>query len=213
MLKKTILKMSALFLSLQGSLAFAFPQTIVFVRHGEKPAGTKADPDYGHLTRKGLNRALHVPLFLERNFGTPSFIFTPRINLKKSYPIPTLKNQKNTVDITSEQRALETSMPSLVYFNVPLIDKVEKEDLQGLYNVLKTIPSRTKLVAVFWEHHNAAAFLQKEFKYQQAAWPDSDFDRVYVAKYDKSTKSFQVHMTHEGLNSLKPFAFKHHRKS
>jgi hypothetical protein len=47
-------------------------ETIVFIRHGEKPADDK-----GQLTCQGLNRALALPKVLLGKFGRPDFIFAP----------------------------------------------------------------------------------------------------------------------------------------
>ena len=52
-------------------------ETIVIVRHGEKPAA-----GLGLLTCKGLNRALLLPGYFARNFPEPDFIFAPDPSVK-----------------------------------------------------------------------------------------------------------------------------------
>src|SRR5580692_7372024 len=47
-------------------------ETIVCIRHGEKPPG-----GLGQLNCRGLNRALALPDVLLKKFGTPQFIFAP----------------------------------------------------------------------------------------------------------------------------------------
>jgi hypothetical protein len=47
-------------------------ETIVFIRHGEKP-----DKGLGQLNCKGLNRALALPSVIAKLFGRPSVIFAP----------------------------------------------------------------------------------------------------------------------------------------
>ena len=47
-------------------------ETIVMVRHGEKPPG-----GLGQLTCKGLNRALALPSVLIGRFGKPDYIYAP----------------------------------------------------------------------------------------------------------------------------------------
>src|SRR5208282_3099691 len=47
-------------------------ETIVCLRHGEKPAG-----GLGQLTCRGLNRALALPNILLAKYGTPQFVFAP----------------------------------------------------------------------------------------------------------------------------------------
>ena len=47
-------------------------ETIVMVRHGEKP-----EQGLGQLNCRGLNRALKLPAVIEAEFGKPDFIFAP----------------------------------------------------------------------------------------------------------------------------------------
>jgi hypothetical protein len=47
-------------------------QTIVFVRHGEKPK-----QGLGQFNCRGLNRALALPKVIANTFGSPNFIFVP----------------------------------------------------------------------------------------------------------------------------------------
>src|ERR1700730_4025255 len=47
-------------------------ETIVLVRHGEKP-----DKGLGQLDCQGLNRALALPPVIAKTFGRPSAVFAP----------------------------------------------------------------------------------------------------------------------------------------
>ena len=47
-------------------------ETIVFLRHGEKPPG-----GLGQLTCQGLNRALALPAVLIAKFGRANYVFAP----------------------------------------------------------------------------------------------------------------------------------------
>src|ERR1700733_10981298 len=47
-------------------------ETIVFLRHGEKPL-----KEIGQLNCQGLNRALALPHVLASKFGKPDYIFAP----------------------------------------------------------------------------------------------------------------------------------------
>jgi len=47
-------------------------ETIVCIRHGEKPHG-----GLGQLTCRGLNRALALPKVLLGKYGSPQFLFAP----------------------------------------------------------------------------------------------------------------------------------------
>ncbi len=82
-----VLPFAAAFLALFGSLKLqgedpqqpglptppaAAVETIVFLRHGEKP-----DKEIGQLNCQGLNRALALPRVLMSKFGRPDFLFAP----------------------------------------------------------------------------------------------------------------------------------------
>lgn len=73
--KKILGGLAALLLFSQSALA---QETLIFVRHGEKPADNS-----GQLTCKGLNRALALPDVLLNRYGKPDFIFAagPKENL------------------------------------------------------------------------------------------------------------------------------------
>jgi hypothetical protein len=47
-------------------------QTIVFMRHGEKPSG-----GYGQLTCQGFNRALALQDVLVAKYGRPDYLYAP----------------------------------------------------------------------------------------------------------------------------------------
>src|SRR5580658_9345545 len=47
-------------------------ETIICIRHGEKPAD-----GIGNLDPQGLNRALALPAVLLARYGKPSYIFAP----------------------------------------------------------------------------------------------------------------------------------------
>src|SRR3954467_8826532 len=56
-------------------------QTLVFMRHGEKPSG-----GYGQLTCQGLNRALALPGVLAAGFGRPNYLYAPDPTVKVPDP-------------------------------------------------------------------------------------------------------------------------------
>ncbi len=53
-------------------------QTLVFIRHGEKP-----NEGLGQLNCKGLNRALALPPVIANSFGRPDVIYAPNPSDKK----------------------------------------------------------------------------------------------------------------------------------
>lgn len=56
----------------RGAATGRSEETIVLIRHGEKPAD-----GLGQLSCQGLNRSLALPRVLISKFGKPAFIFAP----------------------------------------------------------------------------------------------------------------------------------------
>jgi hypothetical protein len=71
-------------------------ETIVLIRHGEKPPG-----GLGQLTCKGLNRALALPAVLIGRFGKPDYIYAPnpsmQVNDGNSQPTYSYLSQRGRV--------------------------------------------------------------------------------------------------------------------
>src|ERR1019366_8877077 len=67
-------------------------ETIVLVRHGEKP-----DKGLGQLDCQGLNRALALPPVIAKTFGRPSAIFAPD---------PSQQKEDEGVSVGSEEAPL-----------------------------------------------------------------------------------------------------------
>ena len=77
---KRLLSTAVALMILAGAEAHA-QQTIVFMRHGEKPSG-----GYGQITCQGLNRALALPDVLTAKFGKPYYIYDPNPAVQISDP-------------------------------------------------------------------------------------------------------------------------------
>src|SRR3954468_8319334 len=80
MLSRTRLVLAALVFVVAAGHARA-DQTIVFLRHGEKPSG-----GYGQLTCQGLNRALALPNVLAGTYGKGSYLYAPNPAVKIAAP-------------------------------------------------------------------------------------------------------------------------------
>ncbi len=74
LLLPALLVVTAVFLSLESGLSRAQPmdgtQTLVFLRHGEKPDG-----GLGQLNCQGLNRAIDLATLLPEKFGKANYVF------------------------------------------------------------------------------------------------------------------------------------------
>ena len=76
-------------------MASADVETIVFLRHGEKPKD-----GFGQLTPQGLNRALALSELLPRKYGKPDFLFAPdpreKVTDPAALPITSARSQPSS---------------------------------------------------------------------------------------------------------------------
>ncbi|HCV67422.1 MAG TPA: histidine phosphatase family protein [Serratia sp.] len=175
--------LAALLLFSQSALA---QETLIFVRHGEKPANSS-----GQLTCKGLNRALALPDILLSRYGKPDFIFAAGPKENKA---------------GSSLRALSTIMPTAVRVGLPIGIQFHADDIAGLQQELLSDKYQNARIFIAWEHKN----LDKAVKNIVAArggdansvpsWPGSDFDSVFVVTLDQGKVSFRQES--EGLTAL-----------
>jgi hypothetical protein len=169
-------------------------ETLVCIRHGEKPRG-----GLGQLTCRGLNRALALPNVLLTKYGKPQFIFAPnpdqKVDSKDGYyyvrPLATI-----------EPAAIRCGLPVNTEFGFREIKRLEKE--------LKRPAYQNATVFIAWEHGMLDDFAKALVKHhggdpaQVPAWPDSDYDTIFVFKITKDAgqESFTFTVEHEGLNDL-----------
>ena len=175
--------LAAFLLFSQNALA---QETLIFVRHGEKPANSS-----GQLTCKGLNRALALPDVLLSRYGKPDFIFAAGPKENKA---------------GSSLRALSTIMPTAVRVGLPIGIQFHADDIAGLQQELLSDKYQNSRIFIAWEHKN----LDKAVKNIVAArggdansvlkWPGSDFDSVFVVTLDQGKASFRQES--EGLTAL-----------
>jgi broad specificity phosphatase PhoE len=173
-------------------------ETIVFLRHGEKPKG-----GLGQLTPQGLNRALALSTLLPAKYGKPDFLFAPD-PAGKSDSDPKKKSPGyNYIRplMTIEPTAIALGMPVQTPFTFPQIDKLDQELDKPEY--------ATSLIFVAWEHAveaKAAKNLVQQFggdPAQVPAWDGKDFDSLYVVKIIRvAGRPTTVTFTHdhEGLD-------------
>jgi hypothetical protein len=168
-------------------------ETIVLIRHGEKPAN-----DLGQLSCQGLNRALALPDVLIGKFGKPDFIFAPL----------TRKKLEHSGAAYSYVRPLMTIEPTAIRLGLPVDARFPFDDIGDLQRELKSDPYRSAVIFVAWEHHLAEDFARSILKSLKAdpkqvpVWQGDDFDSIYLIKIHtedgKRTATFTV--DHEGLN-------------
>jgi regulation of enolase protein 1 (concanavalin A-like superfamily) len=169
-------------------------ETIVFMRHGEKPAA-----GYGQLTCQGLQRALALPTVLTGAFGSPQAIFAPNPTTK----VPDSAGSFYYV------RPLATIEPTAIRAGLPVNTQYGYTDRTGLQNALLSSAFASATVFVAWEHLELQAIVQNIMTAYGSgvtvpAWPSADFDSLYVVRVTNASGVISAQFEHdyEGLNNL-----------
>ena len=168
-------------------------QTIVLLRHGEKPA-----IELGQLNCQGLNRALALPAVIAQKFGRPDAIFAP----DPAQPIAG-NGQFDYV------RPLATIEPTAITFELPVDASIGVFNLDALRYKLEFPPYWNSLLVVAWEGSvipRLARLLIADYGGDPRVVPDwksrDDFDSMYVIKITRTvanvTAAFAVRP--EGLD-------------
>ena len=169
-------------------------ETLIFVRHGEKPA----DVDNGQLTCQGQNRALALPRVLLPRYGTPDYVFAAE---------PKQEQDDNGVNYYY-LRALATIEPTAVAAGVTIDLEYDKSDIDDLESELMKSQYATSTVFIAWEHDEMDELVVNIVHDNGGdssvvpAWPDDDYDSIFVVVLDHSGAQPSVTFTHdsEGLN-------------
>lgn len=169
-------------------------ETIVCIRHGEKPKG-----GLGQLTVQGLNRSLALPKVLLSKYGNPQYIFAP--------------NPTETVDGTPGYyyvRPIATIEPTAIECGLPLNTKFGYTEIKGLEDELTKTNYAGATVFVAWEHGWMDRFA-KNFVADNGGdpksvpiWNGNEYDMIFVFKLTtvNGKKQFSFTVDHEGLNGL-----------
>jgi hypothetical protein len=172
-------------------------ETIVAIRHAEKPPG-----GLGQLSCKGLNRSLALPRVLTQRFGKPDEIYAPN-------PSPRIFDELHFYFYV---RPLATIEPTAISLGMPVNTKVGYNQIKTLKIELTARSNRSKLIFVAWEHaelNDFAKLMLRSFGKDPAAvpkWQDDDYDRIYIFRIaeDHGKRSLTFQVDREGLNdSLK----------
>jgi broad specificity phosphatase PhoE len=156
-----------------ASAAETGTQTIVFMRHGEKP-----EAGLGQLSCQGLNRSLALPPVLTKLFGRPAAIFAPD---------PSKRKEDSGVSY-DYIRPLATIEPTAIALGLPVDTSFGYEDIDDLKAELKKPAYAGKLIFVAWEHKqivDLARQLMSENGGEEKAvpkWHGKDFDSLYVLR-------------------------------
>jgi len=149
-------------------------ETLIFIRHGEKPA-----EEVGQLDCRGLNRALALPGVLAR-YGRPDFIFAP----DPSDPIGGDDDHLGQ----NYFRPLTTILPTAIRLGMPIDIRYGYDDIDALERELLSPKYRNALVFVAWEHKQldklVRAIVTDKGGDADAVprWPGDDFDSIFVVR-------------------------------
>jgi hypothetical protein len=176
-----------------GARAYGATETIVIMRHGEKPPG-----GYGQLTCQGLNRAMALPRVLGKLFGKPDAIFAPD-------PSKTVDDPAGRFDYV---RPLATIEPTAVAFGLPVNADLGFDDISALATRLQQPIYGSSLVFVAWEHIKAEALARLIVTANGGdgtlvpRWTHSDYDSLYVVTLARSVggRKASFALMHEGLD-------------
>ena len=169
-------------------------ETLVCIRHGEKPRG-----GLGQLTCRGLNRALALPNVLLTKYGKPRFIFAPN-------PAQKVDGKEGYYYV----RPLATIEPTAIRCGLPVNTRFGYQEIEELEMELQKPAYQNATVFIAWEHGRLDDFARELVKHhggdpaQVPAWPEKDYDTIFVVKITKDAgkESFSFTMDHEGLNDL-----------
>ncbi|MGF6769747.1 hypothetical protein P3T18_002217 [Paraburkholderia sp. GAS199] len=168
-------------------------ETLIFVRHGEKPA-----QGYGQLNCQGLNRALALPAVIAAKFGKPDAIYAPDPGQRKD----------DSGHPYYYVRPLATIEPTAIQFQMPVQTPYGFAQIDQLGATLLSPANRNKLVVVAWEHKLIVKLLRQMMSEHggNAAdipnWPSEDFDSIYIVRLDWQNGSPRASFKHDhqGLN-------------
>ena len=173
----------------------AMTETIILIRHGEKP-----NLGLGQLNCQGLNRALALPAVIRKDFGKPDLIIAPNPGETKS----------DSGQSYHYVRPLATIEPTAIAFGLPVDAGIGVSNIDALRRKLEGPAYRSSLVLIAWEHNlivKLARILMTGHGGNAAmvpAWNATDFDSIYVIRITRTGSASAASFEHlqENLNGL-----------
>ena len=165
-------------LALESPLTSAEPvdgvQTLVFLRHGEKPAG-----GLGQLNCQGLNRAMNLASVLPEKFGKADYVFAAN---------PTRNVEEGEKDNSySYIRPLMTISPSAIKLGLPVNIKFSANDTSALADELVENKYHNATIYTAWSHGYLPELINKVASEASGEkhtitddWSGGDYDTLYV---------------------------------
>jgi hypothetical protein len=167
-------------------------ETIVFLRHGEKPSG-----GYGQLTCQGFNRSLALPPVLTGKFGKPDVLYAPSPAVKVA----------DSAGTFYYVRPLATIEPTAIKLGMPVNTKYGYNAISTLQTALISTGYANATLFVAWEHLELVKLVQNIMNaygggVKVPAWSSTDYDSLYVVRVNYVGGTVNAQFTHEfeGLN-------------
>lgn len=169
-------------------------ETLVFMRHGEKPAG-----GYGQLTCQGLQRALALPSVLIGRYGAAQYAFAPN-------PTVMIPDAAGSFDYV---RPVATIEPTAIQLVLPVNVQYGYTDVSGVQTELTRDTYAGATIYVAWEHDYLVTIVQNIMNTYGSgvtvpAWTSGDYDSLYVVRITRANGVATAQFSHdyEGLNNL-----------
>ena len=178
---------------ISASQAASTTETIIMLRHGEKP-----EQGLGQLNCQGLNRSLKLPAVIAQKFGKPDVIFAPD---------PAQMKEDKGVSY-AYNRPLATIEPTAIAFGMPVDTRFGYQDIRALQKVLEQPEYAGKTVLISWEHKQIAKLAEGLLtdnggdKTIVPKWRGDDFDSIYVLHImrDGANTTMRFERLNQGLN-------------
>lgn len=179
-----------------GTAPLAAQETIVALRHGEKPAA-----GLGQLNCEGLQRALALPRLLVARYGRPAAIFAPN-------PTTLVQDGKQSKALVPYVRPFVTIEPTAIALGMPVNLQFAYSEVDKLQAAVTAPEYAHAVVFVAWEHGGLVRFARQMLKTfgldpaQVPDWPESDYGRIYVFRIgdNHGHRSLDFKIEREGLS-------------
>ena len=151
-------------------------ETILFVRHGEKP-----EEGRGQLSCKGLNRSLALSGIIAKRYGHVDAVYAP--NPSKQKP-----DGDGSYDYV---RPLATIEPTAIRFGLPVQADLGYDEIAKLRELLLAPAYRDATILVGWEHHKLNEMVPAMITAlggdsKPPEWEKNDFDSIWRVVIDWS---------------------------
>lgn len=163
-------------------------ETIVMIRHGEKPPA-----GLGQLTCRGLNRSLALAPLLISRYGRPDAIYAPD-------PADEIKEWIFGPRY-SYVRPLATIEPTAIRLGMPVNTQIGFNQVNQLQQALLQPAYAHALIFVAWEHDHLHLFAKQFLEaYGDGAsllppWPGWDYGTIYVFHVMRPGNDGKPHVT------------------